>query len=40
MNHEEVDVSTKLDKIEEKSTHLSEVADELDVRNYLLRLIC
>jgi len=30
MNDEDVDVSSKLDTIEQKSTHLSEVADELD----------
>ncbi|CAF1066101.1 unnamed protein product [Adineta steineri] len=30
MNNEEVDVSSKLDKIEEKSTHMSELADELE----------
>ena len=32
MTHEDVDVSSKLDKVEAQSTHFSDVADELEVR--------
>jgi hypothetical protein len=31
---EEIDVSSKLDGIEQKSSDLNDVADELEVRNY------
>jgi len=34
MNDEDVDVSLKLDTMEQKSQQFSEVANELDVRNY------
>ena len=33
MNGDDVDVSSKLNTIEQKSTQFSEVAKELDVRN-------
>ena len=35
----DVDISSKLDAIEQKSTTFSEVATELDVRNCLLSYI-
>jgi len=34
MIDEDVDISSKLNNIEQKSTQFSEVANELDVRNY------